>query len=94
MLKKLLVTTAITTLMIGAAAAEGNPPASRSNEAPAATDTRAAACGVIHRNEQAACGDVHRNEQAVDRGEQAGRDHKLGEVHQLTTVRSIPGVEV
>jgi len=35
MLKKLLVTTAITTLMIGAAAAEGNPPTSRANEAPA-----------------------------------------------------------
>jgi sporulation protein YlmC with PRC-barrel domain len=37
MLKKLLVTTAITTLMIGAAAAQGNPPTSRSNEAPAVT---------------------------------------------------------
>jgi len=37
MLKKLLVTTAITTLMISAAVAEGNPPTSRANEAPAAT---------------------------------------------------------
>jgi PRC-barrel domain protein len=37
MLKKLLATTAIATLMIGAAAAEGNPPTSRPNEAPAVT---------------------------------------------------------
>jgi hypothetical protein len=43
MLKKLLVTTAITTLMISAAVAEGNPPTSRANEAPAATTAPPAA---------------------------------------------------
>jgi sporulation protein YlmC with PRC-barrel domain len=43
MLKKLMVTTAITGLMIGAAAAEGTPPSSSPSTPPAATESAPAA---------------------------------------------------